>query len=274
MTDPTTQPAAPPVVGHSLAGRVSLVTGASRGIGAAIARTFAAAGATVVLAARDGTAIEAMREDLRGSGTEVLAVPTDVTDPAQVAQMVKTVIDRFGRLDVACNNAGGSPLPPTPLAETPIDSYDHVLALNLRAVFVCLQHEIRAMLPSGSGTIVNISSTAGSHAVAGLAGYVSAKHGLEGLTKVAALDYAAAGIRINAVAPGPILTTGLLRAGAQAQEATAQAVPMRRIGQPEDVAAAALWLCSDAASYLTGTTLIVDGGRLAGTPPAHAARRQ
>jgi NAD(P)-dependent dehydrogenase (short-subunit alcohol dehydrogenase family) len=130
-----------------------------------------------------------------------------------------------------------------------------------------MKYEIPAMLSNGGGAIVNMSSTAGIQGVGGLATYVAAKHGLEGLTKVAALDYADRGVRVNAIAPGPILTDNLARAGAAAQQAAASAMPLRRIGQPEEVAAAVVWLCSEAAAFITGTTLLIDGGKLAGTPP-------
>jgi NAD(P)-dependent dehydrogenase (short-subunit alcohol dehydrogenase family) len=130
-----------------------------------------------------------------------------------------------------------------------------------------MKHEIPAMLDAGGGAIVNMSSTAGLEAVGGLAAYAAAKHGLEGLTKVAALDYADRGVRVNAVAPGPILTDNLIRAGAAAQQAAANAMPIRRVGQPDEVADAVVWLCSGEAGFITGTTLVIDGGKLAGTPP-------
>jgi NAD(P)-dependent dehydrogenase (short-subunit alcohol dehydrogenase family) len=130
-----------------------------------------------------------------------------------------------------------------------------------------MREEIPAIVRSGGGAIVNISSTAGLQGVGGLAGYVTAKHGVEGLTKVAALDYAGLGVRVNAVAPGPILTDNLKRAGAAAQQAAAAAMPLQRVRQPEEVAAAVVWLCSNAAGFITGTTLTIDGGKLAGTPP-------
>ena len=140
-------------------------------------------------------------------------------------------------------------------------------AVSLRGVFLAMKYEIPALLEVGGGAIVNTSSTAGLQAVGGLAAYVAAKHGIEGLTKVAALDYAARGVRVNAVAPGPILTENLIRAGESAQRAAAAAMPMQRVGQPAEAAAAIVWLCSDEASYITGATLVIDGGKLAGTPP-------
>jgi NAD(P)-dependent dehydrogenase (short-subunit alcohol dehydrogenase family) len=250
-----------------MTGRVAIVTGASRGIGAAVARAFRSAGARVAIAARNAEALDRLAEELGGSGGHALAVPTDVSDAGAVAEMVERVIEQFGRLDFACNNAAGGGHPPTPLAEVPIDAFDSGIAVNLRGVFLSMREEIPPILRSGGGAIVNMSSTAGLQAVGGLASYVAAKHGVEGLTRVAALDYAGLGVRVNALAPGPILTDNLKRAGTDAQEAAAAAMPLRRVGQPEEVAAAAVWLCSEAASFITGTTLTIDGGKLAGTPP-------
>jgi NAD(P)-dependent dehydrogenase (short-subunit alcohol dehydrogenase family) len=155
-----------------------------------------------------------------------------------------------------------------------IDDYDSAVAITLRSVFLSMKSEIPAMLESGGGAIVNMSSTAGPDAVAGLAGYVSSKHGVIGLTKVAALDYADKSVRVNAIAPGPILTDRLNQAGEEAQRRAGLAVPMRRLGQPEEVASAVVWLCSEQASYVTGATLLVDGGRLAGAAPFASARRE
>jgi NAD(P)-dependent dehydrogenase (short-subunit alcohol dehydrogenase family) len=250
-----------------MTGRVAIVTGASRGIGAAVARAFRSSGARVAIAARDAEALDRLAAELGRSDGHALALPTDVSDPGAVAEMVKRVIEEFGRLDFACNNAAGGGHPPTPLAEVPIDAFDSGLAVSLRGVFLSMREEIPAIVHSDGGAIVNVSSTAGLQAVGGLASYVAAKHGVEGLTKVAALDYAGVGVRVNAVAPGPILTDNLKRAGTSAQEAAAAAMPLQRVGQPEEVAAAVVWLCSDAAGFITGTTLTIDGGKLAGTPP-------
>jgi NAD(P)-dependent dehydrogenase (short-subunit alcohol dehydrogenase family) len=216
--------------------KVALVTGASRGIGAAVARAYAQAGAAVVLAARDVDALGRLAGEIVKGGGQALAVPTDVADADTVAQLVSRTVDTFGRLDVACNNAAGGGHGPTPLADVPVEAFDSALAVSLRGVFVAMKHEIPAMVASGGGAIVNMSSTAGIDAVGGLAAYVTAKHGLEGLTRVAALDYAGQGVRVNAIAPGPILTDNLARAGAGAQQAAAARLPVGRVGQPDEVA--------------------------------------
>jgi NAD(P)-dependent dehydrogenase (short-subunit alcohol dehydrogenase family) len=250
-----------------MTGKVAIVTGASRGIGAAVARGFREAGARVALVARDAGVLDRLADELGREDGDAFAIAADVRDPAAVATMVDRVLAEFGRLDYACNNAAGGGHPPTPLADVPVEAFDAGIAVSLRGVFLSMREEIPAMLPSGGGAIVNMSSTAGLQAVGGLASYVAAKHGVEGLTKVAALDYAAAGVRVNAVAPGPILTDNLIRAGAAGQEAAARAMPLRRVGRPEEVAAAVVWLCSGEAGFVTGSTLTLDGGMLAGTPP-------
>jgi len=265
----------PDLEGHTnLEGQVALVTGASRGIGAAVARAFAHAGASVVLAARDADALERLVVELKSSGAEAAAIPTDVSDEPAVTRLVEETLTRFGRLDFACNNAARTAgPPPTPLVDLDLEAFDASVAVNLRGVFLALKYEIAAMLAGGGGAIVNMSSTAGIHGVAGLAPYVSTKYGIEGLTRVAALDYARRNIRVNAIAPGPILTDHLERAGAEPQHQAAAAMPIGRIGQPQEVAAAVVWLCSDNSAFVTGTTLVIDGGQLAGTPAFAIERR-
>lgn len=151
------------------------------------------------------------------------------------------------------------------------EQFRSALAISLEGVFLSLKYELPAMLGAGGGSIVNVASTAGLDAVGGLAGYVSAKHGVLGLTKVAALDYAAQNVRVNALCPGPILTDQLKAAGEEMQQRVGMAMPMRRIGLPAEVAAAAVWLCSEQASFITGTSLAIDGGKLAGAPPFSAS---
>jgi NAD(P)-dependent dehydrogenase (short-subunit alcohol dehydrogenase family) len=255
-----------------LTGKVALVTGASRGIGAAVARAFSQAGAAVALAARDSAALDRLSNELGGPG-RALSVPTDVSDAGQVAVLVERVVGEFGRLDVACNNAAGGGHPPTPLAEVTTEQFSSALSVNLFGVFAAMKYEIPAMGETGGGAIVNVTSTAGLQAVGGLAAYVATKHAIEGLTRVAALDYAPRGIRVNAIAPGPVLTDRLQEAGASAQAQVAAAVPLGRIGLPDEIAATVVWLCSDEAAFITGTTVAVDGGRLAGTSPFTIQRR-
>jgi NAD(P)-dependent dehydrogenase (short-subunit alcohol dehydrogenase family) len=254
-------------MGRLLEGRRAIVTGASRGLGAETARAMARAGAAVVLAARDAAALARVAAQITDGGGRAVTVPTDIADPAAVERMVATAVERLGGLDVAVNNAAGGGHGPTLLAEVRPEQFRSALAISLEGVFLSLRSEIPAMLAAGGGAVVNMASTAGLQAVGGLAGYVSAKHGVVGLTKVAALDYAAQGIRVNAIAPGPILTDRLQAAGEEAQHAAGMAMPMRRIGLPAEVAAAAVWLCSDQAAFITGETLVIDGGKLAGTPP-------
>jgi NAD(P)-dependent dehydrogenase (short-subunit alcohol dehydrogenase family) len=251
-----------------LEGKVGIVTGASRGIGAATAVALAEAGAAVSIAARSADLLDELAARMKADGARALAVPTDVGDAESVQRLVERTVDAFGRLDVAVNNAAGGGAPPTPLADLPVDAYDSSIAITLRSVFVSMKFEIEAMLRHGEGgAIVNMASTAALEGVGGLAGYVSAKHGVVGLTETAALDYGDRGIRVNALAPGPILTDNLARAGEEVQRQAAMAMPLKRVGHPEEVAQAVVWLCSDASSFITGATLPIDGGKLAGVPP-------
>jgi NAD(P)-dependent dehydrogenase (short-subunit alcohol dehydrogenase family) len=259
-------------VAVDLADRVALVVGASRGIGAEAARAFARAGAAVALAARDERALSSVAGEIEAEGGRAVVIPADVTDPASMERLVGRTLEALGRLDAALNNAAGGGHPPTPLAEVRVDDFDSALQVSLRGVFLGMKFEIPAMLESGGGAIVNMASTAGLEAVGGLAGYVSSKHGVIGLTKVAALDYGERGVRVNAIAPGPILTDRLAEAGEEMQRRAGMAMPMRRIGQVHEVAAAVVWLCSEQASFITGATLPVDGGKLAGTAPFSSGR--
>jgi NAD(P)-dependent dehydrogenase (short-subunit alcohol dehydrogenase family) len=259
------QPSGPgaPILRDLLAGKVAIITGASRGIGATAARAFADAGAAVVLAARDEQALTTLTSEIRDAGGRALAVATDVGEPAAVERLVQRTLDAYGRLDAAFNNAAPTHMP-TPLAELTVDDFDRVMRGALRSVFLSMKYEIPAMLASGGGAIVNMSSTAGMLGVQRMSAYVAAKHGVIGLTASAALEYAASGIRVNAIAPGPILNDRLQALDEQHLAPVVNAVPMRRLGLPQEIAGAAAWLCSDQASFITGATLPIDGGRLAG----------
>lgn len=264
----------------SLDGKVAVVVGASRGIGAAVAARLAADGATVWLGGRDDTALQEEVQALGAAGRDAHWHRVDVRDERSVEQFFAAVLKGHGRLDVAVNCAGVSGRFPVPIADVEAPDFDEILAVNLRGTFLCLRQELRAMVAAGEGgAIVNMSSTAGEHGVAGLGPYVVSKWAVAGLTRTVALDYAAQGIRVNGLAPGPILTDRLARAGQLAQKAAAAAVPLLRLGSVDDVADAAAWLCSASSVFVTGTMLPVDGGQLAGVPafatakPAASSRR-
>ncbi len=253
--------------------RVVLVVGANGGIGRATAHAFAASGARVVVAARNTDGLDDLVGAITERGGYALAVPTDVSDEVSVANLVDRTVETFGRLDAAVNNAAGPGHRPTPLAEIAVDDFDQSVFVGVRGLFLCMKNQIPAMLNSGGGAIVNMASTAGLEAVGGLAPYVAAKFAVVGLTRTAALDYADQGVRINALAPGPIRTDQLERAGERSRVHVASSIPVHRLGQPGEVAAAALWLCSPAAGFITGATLPVDGGLLAGMPPFQQPNR-
>jgi len=246
-----------------LGGKVAIVTGASRGIGAAAARAFAEAGATVVLAARTAEAIAAIAEEINAAGARALAIPTDVTDPESVKRLVEKTVTTFGRLDVAFNNAGAGHMP-TPLAEISFEDFEVGLKANLYGAFLGMKFEIPAMLAAGGGAIVNMSSTAGLQGAPGMGPYAAGKHGVVALTKSAALDYGKSNIRVNALAPGPIVNEQMSRLPEDRLQQIARFIPLGRLGRTEEVARAAVWLCSDDASFITGAVLSIDGGRLAG----------
>ncbi len=272
MNEQAMHPAAGQPQAQSMRGRVALVAGASKGIGAVTAEAFAAAGAAVVLGARDTAALDAVADGIRSRGGQALAVALDVTDAGSVRDIVQAALDRYGRLDAAFNNATAGPLP-APLADIDPAEFDLGIATNIRGTFLGMKFQIPAMLRSGGGAIVNMASVAGLNGTANLAAYVAGKAGIIGLTKVAALDYADQGIRVNVVAPGPILTYHLEAAGPQAQRGAAQSTPMRRVGSPAEVAQAVLWLCSSQSSFITGTVLPIDGGQAAGNKPPQMYRQ-
>ncbi len=246
-------------MGALLEGKVAIVTGASRGIGACAARAFADAGAAVVLAARNEGGLQVVTADIEASGGQAIAIPADVSDEAAVRALVEKTLAGLGRLDVAFNNAGGGHRP-VPVDEVAPRDFEHFFDINLRGTFLSLKEEIPAMLRSGGGAILNMASVAALRSDRGMASYVSAKHGVIGLTKAAALDYAEHGIRVNAIAPGPVLSDRLRDAGPDAQRQAASRIPMRRITPPEEIAAAAVWLCSDLAASITGVVVPIDGG--------------
>jgi NAD(P)-dependent dehydrogenase (short-subunit alcohol dehydrogenase family) len=256
----------------SIPPRVALVAGASRGIGADTARAFAAAGYAVVLGARDPVALGRVVVGIEAGGGNAVAAATDVGDDASMADLVRLALDTYGRLDAAFNNATDGPRP-APIAEIDVEGFDRGIRTNVRGTFLGMRHEIPAMLAGGGGTIVNMASVAGVRAMTNLAAYVAAKSAIIGLTEVAALDYADRGIRVNVVAPGPILTHHLEVAGSEAQRLAAESVPMRRIGSTTEVADVVLWLCSEQSSFVTGATVPIDGGQLAGHKPPQMYRQ-
>ena len=252
--------------------RVALVAGASKGIGAATAEAFAAAGAVVVLGARDTAALESVAKRIEASGGRAMVVRTDVADAESMRNLVDRALARYGRLDAAFNNATDGPMP-APLADIDIGEFDKGIATNIRGTFLGMKFQIPAMLRGGGGAIVNMASIAGVNGTANLAAYVAGKAGIIGLTKVAALDYADQGIRVNVVAPGPILTHHLEAAGPEAQRLAGLSTPMRRTGTVAEVARAVLWLCSEQSSFVTGTVLPIDGGQSAGNKPPQMYRQ-
>jgi NAD(P)-dependent dehydrogenase (short-subunit alcohol dehydrogenase family) len=247
----------------SFENKVALVSGAASGLGLATAKAFAEAGASVVLADWHEEAAQSAAKELANKGHKTLAVRCDVSDDAEVEAMVKQTVATFGRLDAAYNNAGvQNVLAET--ADTTQEDYDRVMGINLRGVWSCMKFELQQMRKQGSGTIVNCSSLGGLVGGAERGIYHAAKHGVLGFTKSAALEYAARGIRINAICPGLIWTpmADQMVAGGQGEilEAMKKSVPMGRYGRAEEIADVVLWLSSDAASYVTGQSISVDGG--------------
>jgi NAD(P)-dependent dehydrogenase (short-subunit alcohol dehydrogenase family) len=250
-------------VNISFDNKVAFITGAGSGLGLATARAFAASGAAVVLADRNEATVQSAAAALNAQGHRALGVRCDVADDAQVAAAVRKTVETFGHLDLAYNNAGvQNELAET--AKTTREDYDHVMGINLRGIWSSMKFELQEMVKQGNGAIVNCSSLGGLIGGAERGIYHAAKHGVIGFTKSAALEYAKRGIRINAVCPGLIQTPmsdQMVAAGqGAALKAMEKSIPMGRVGRATEIATAVLWLCSDAASYVTGQSISVDGG--------------
>ena len=240
-------------------GKVAFVTGAASGIGRATAIAFAAEGAKVAITDRSEDALEHLRAEIEAAGGEVLAISCDVSEPEQVEAAVARTVARFGRLDCAFNNAGVENKA-APVHEICLAEWDRILGINLRGTFTCMKHELAQMVAQGSGVVVNTSSGAGIRGVAGGAVYAASKHAIIGLTRSAALDYAKQNIRVNAVLPGNIETPMMDRfTGGDVQKAI-DLEPVGRLGKPEEIAEAVLWMCSDLGGFVTGAATVIDGG--------------
>jgi 2-deoxy-D-gluconate 3-dehydrogenase len=249
-----------------LTGRVALVTGASRGIGAAIAMAYAEAGADVALAARSADDIEALAGKIEALGRKAIAIPTDVTDEAQCDACVSKAIETLGKLDILVNNAGGSKFM-APAVDTRRDGWEKAIRLNLDSVFWFCQTAGKHMLERGSGSVINVSSVAGVAAAPTLSYYAAAKHGVIGLTKTLAVEWGHRTVRANSICPGWVktdLNKALWENEAVAKEWVGRQ-PIQRWGEVSDIVGAAIWLGSDASTYVTGTTIVLDGGQTAGS---------
>jgi NAD(P)-dependent dehydrogenase (short-subunit alcohol dehydrogenase family) len=246
----------------SFANKTVLVTGGGSGIGQAVALDFARHGATVAVAGRRSDPLEQTVEQIQALGADASAIPADLTDAAQVASLVQTVVDRYGRLDIAVNNAGTNSL--GLVADLDEADWSRIVAINLTGVWLSLKHEIIHMRRSGGGVIVNVSSRIGAHSTApGTGAYAATKAGVSALTRTAAREYIAENIRINAISPGPIdtpMSRGANETDTDRNQRLAATLPIGRVGSLEEIASAVLWLASPAASFAVGHDLVVDGG--------------
>lgn len=243
---------------------VVLITGALTGIGRAAALAFAKEGSRLIVSGRHEEAGQALAAELRGLGAEAEFIRADVRREEDVRDLVDRTIDRFGRLDAAVNNAGTEGKP-GPVMEQSADSYAATFDTNVLGTLISMRHELRVMLAQGSGSIINISSTYGHLGVRGASVYSASKHAVEGLTKSAALEVATSGVRVNAVAPGPTETAMLDRftGSAERKAASVAGVPLKRLGKPDEIANAIVFLASDKSSFTTGQVLSIDGGKSA-----------
>ena len=249
----------------SLEGKAALVTGASRGIGAAIALAYADAGADVALAARSAQDIEELAGKIEATGRRAIAIPTDVTDATQVDACVARTLDAFGKLDILVNNAGGTRFM-APAVDTRRDGWEKAIRLNLDSVFWFCQAAGKHMLERGSGSVINISSVAGVSAAPTLSYYAAAKHGVIGLTKTLAVEWGSRAVRANSICPGWVKTdhNKLLWENEAVAAQWIERQPIQRWGETSDITGAAVWLASDASTYVTGSTIVIDGGQTAG----------
>ncbi|MGU3389779.1 SDR family NAD(P)-dependent oxidoreductase [Sphingomonas sp. M1A8_2b] len=244
---------------HRFTGKVAFITGAASGIGRATAIAFATEGARVAILDRTEDALSETADALRKAGAEALVIPCDVSKPDQVEVAVGRVVETFGRLDIAFNNAGVENKA-APVHEIELDEWDRILDINLRGAFVCMKHKLSQMVRQGSGVIVNTSSGAGVRGVAGGASYTASKHAIIGLTKAAALDYAKQNIRVNAVLPGNIETPMMDRFTNGDIQKAIDLEPVGRLGKPEEIADAVLWMSANLGAFVTGAAVSVDGG--------------
>ena len=241
-------------------GKIALVTGAGSGIGRSIAMAFGGQGAIVAVADISQKGADETVDLITRKGGKAFFMPCDVSKKEDVKALIENMVNRFGRLDYACNNAGIHNPDIEFLPDADEDVWDRIIAVNLKGVFLCMKYEIRQMLKQKCGVIVNTSSMSGVLAEPGSYAYAASKHGVMGLTKTAAIDFVKSGIRVNAVCPAAVDTPGIAEAPQELRQKFINSNPMGRMARPEEIADAVLWLCSDMAGFITGTGIIIDGG--------------